>query len=260
MIITDYESFKTAILQMTGVNLSSYKERQMKRRIDALIAKNGFAGYESYVNAIKSNKDLFNEFINYITINVSEFYRNPIQWATLEKDVIPMLINNNNNNPIKIWSAACSTGEEPYSLVMLMSKFFPLNKIKIYATDIDDEARNKAQIGIYTPKSIENLSDDFVDKFFEKEGDNFRISDEVKRCVEFKHHNLLSDKFPEGFDLIVCRNVLIYFTEEAKDVIYENFSKSLKHNGVLFIGSTEQIISYAKFDFKILTTFFYQKL
>lgn len=256
-MIMDYEGFKAAIYQMTGINLSDYKERQMKRRIDSLIARRNFTDYDSYVKALKTNKVLYDEFLNYITINVSEFYRNPKQWETLEKEIIPMLLKRSHN--LKIWSAACSTGEEPYSLVMLMTKFLPLNQIKVIATDIDREALRKAVIGIYNYKSLESLPKEFVLKYFKKEGELYKISDEIKKCVEFQHHNLLVDPYPSNCDLIVCRNVLIYFTEEAKVGIYKKFNKALKVGGVLFVGSTEQIILSHLYALKSISTFFYQK-
>ncbi|MCX7921788.1 MAG: protein-glutamate O-methyltransferase CheR [Clostridia bacterium] len=253
----DYEGFKAEIYKLTSINLSYYKEKQMKRRIDSLIKKNNYDLYEDYVSALKTNKTLFNEFINYLTINVSEFYRNPEQWVVLESEIFPMLLKK--TKTLKIWSAACSTGDEPYTLVMVLNKFLPLESIKITATDIDKEALEKAKNGVYSAKSIENLPKAFIEKYFIKLGENYRVKDEVKRCVEFKQHNLLKDEYPKDYDLIVCRNVLIYFTEEAKNEIYKNFNKTLKTEGILFVGSTEQIIMSNKFNFRPIKTFFYLK-
>lgn len=253
----DYEAFKKEIYNMTSINLSFYKEKQMKRRIDSLIKKNNIDTYDDYVKAIKVNNVMFNEFINYLTINVSEFYRNPEQWQVLEKDIFPLLLAKSKS--IKIWSAACSTGDEPYTLVMVLNKYLPLNSIKIYATDIDKEALNKAKEGVYGYKSVENLPKEFLAKFFTKNGEMYVIKDEVKACVEFKQHNLLKEPYPEGLDLIVCRNVLIYFTEEAKTEVYQKFNKSLRNEGILFVGSTEQIIMSNKYSFRPVRTFFYIK-
>ncbi|HEY5587290.1 MAG TPA: protein-glutamate O-methyltransferase CheR [Ruminiclostridium sp.] len=253
----EYEGFKEEILKMTKINLTLYKEKQMKRRIDALIKKNNIDTYKEYVQVLKVNKDLFKEFINYITINVSEFYRNPDQWEVLEKEIIPLLLSN--KKKITIWSSACSTGDEPYTLVMVLNKLLPLSSIKILATDIDLGSLEKAQIGIYTSKSLENLPNEMKNKYFTVIGDSFKIKDEVKNCVEFKQFNLLRDSYPIGIDLIVCRNVLIYFTEEAKNDIYKNFNMSLNPQGILFVGSTEQLIMASKYNFKSLKTFFYTK-
>jgi len=253
----DYEGFKNEVYVLTTIDLSSYKEKQMKRRIDSLIAKNNFTGYTDYIKALKTNKVLYNEFINYLTINVSEFYRNPEQWQVLEKEILPMLLNKSKN--LKIWSSACSTGDEPYTLVMVLNKFLSLSSIKVLATDIDKEAIEKAKNGVYSGKSLESLPAEYLTKYFIKKGETYVIKDEVKNCVEYRQLNLLRDSYPEGFDLIVCRNVLIYFTEEAKVEIYKKFNRALKNGAILFVGSTEQIILSSKFNFRPIKTFFYIK-
>ena len=116
----------------------------MKRRIDSLITKNGFKGYEDYIKALKTDREKFEEFVTYLTINVSEFYRNPEQWKLLDEAIIPELITKFGKN-LKVWSAACSTGDEPYSLVMALSRHIPLNMIRVYATDLDKQVIAKAR-------------------------------------------------------------------------------------------------------------------
>lgn len=257
-MIYDYEYFKKAIFELTKVDLNAYKEKQMKRRIDTLIARHGIVGYDKYIQVLKTDKDRFEEFVNYITINVSEFYRNPDQWALLDKDIIPELIGKFGNN-LRIWSAACSTGDEPYSLVMALSRHIPLNRIKIYATDLDKQVIAKAKVGLYGEKSISSVPEDLKSKYFTKVGPSYQISEEIKKRVEFKEHNLLRDTYPTDFHLIVCRNVLIYFTEEAKDDIFRKFQKALANGGILFIGSTEQIINHRDVGFERKNSFYYEK-
>ena len=255
----DYEQFKSQVFNLTKIDFCSYKEKQMKRRIDALIAKNKYPGYSEYVEGLKKDSKLFEEFVNYLTINVSEFWRNPEQWDILEKNVLPDLIKKSGKT-LKIWSAACSTGDEPYSLVMLLSRFMPLSNIKIIATDIDKQVLEKAKAGLYNEKSLAGLPKDLKDKYFTKIGlSNYQISEDIKKCVDFKQHNLLRDAYPDNVDLIVCRNVLIYFTDEAKDEIYRKFNKSLKSGGYLFVGSTEQIINYKDMNYSSMKSFFYTK-
>ena len=254
----DYEYFKKAVFDLTKIDLNAYKEKQMKRRIDTLISKNKVVGYENYVSLLKTDKARFEEFVNYLTINVSEFYRNVDQWQLLDKDVFPELINRYGKN-LKIWSAACSTGDEPYSLVMALSRHLPINQIKIYATDLDKQVIEKAKLGLYGEKSVAGVPADLRKKFFTQIGPSYQISDEVKSRVEFREHNLLKDTYPTDFHLIVCRNVLIYVTEEAKDEVFRKFQKSLKPGGYLFIGSTEQIINYRDVGFERKNSFFYQK-
>lgn len=258
-MIKTYGDFKTEVFNLSKIDLNAYKERQMKRRIDSLIRKNGFDTYSDYVHLLKSNKNKYEEFINYLTINVSEFFRNTKQWEVLENEVIPYLHDKFSKN-IKIWSAACSTGDEPYSLAMLLSKFMPLSRINIIATDIDLQILAKAKEGIYNEKSVAGVPTDLKNKYFKKDGQSYKISDEIKKCITFRQHNLLKDTYPENMDLIVCRNVLIYFTEEAKHSIYIKFNHSLKNEGILFVGSTEQIIQSHKYELEPVKSFFYKKI
>lgn len=257
-MIYDYEYFKKAVYDLTTIDLNAYKEKQMKRRIDTLIGKNGITGYDKYVQVLKTDKAMFDEFVNYLTINVSEFYRNTDQWQLLDKEIFPELIERFGKN-LKIWSAACSTGDEPYSLVMALSRHLPLNQIKIFATDIDKQVIAKAKVGLYNEKSIAGVPDDLKKKYFTKIGPSFQIAQEIKDRVEFKEHNLLKDAYPSDCNLIVCRNVLIYFTEDAKEEIYRKFEKALKPGGLLFIGSTEQIINYKEIGYERKNSFFYLK-
>ena len=241
-MIYDYEYFKKEIYSLTTIDLNAYKEKQMKRRIDTLIAKHKIVGYDKYVQALKTDKVLFEEFVGYITINVSEFYRNPEQWKYLEETVIPELIQRFGKN-LKVWSAACSTGDEPYSLVMALSRHIPLQQIRIYATDLDKQVIAKAKTGLYGEKSIEGVPEDL----------------KKKARVDFHQHNLLKDVYPTDCDLIVCRNVLIYFTEEAKDEVFRKYYQSLAKGGMLFIGSTEQIMNYREIGFDRKSSFYYVK-
>ncbi len=254
----NYEWFKKEIYKLTKIDLNFYKEKQMRRRIDTLARKNQAKSYEEYVKLISTDKEKFKQFINFITINVSEFYRNPDQWTLMDRDVIPEILKHNKGQ-IKIWSAACSTGDEPYSLAMAFSKHVPLSNIRILATDIDDQVIASAKAGLYDAKAVANVPADLKKKYFTPVGDSFKISDDIKKCVTFKEHNLLKDAYPKDYDLILCRNVVIYFTDEAKDMIYKNFYDSLKSDGILFIGSTEQITTYRELGFKRLSSFYFQK-
>ena len=255
-MLDNYEKFKKDIMTLTKIDLNSYKEKQMRRRIDTLIGKTAAKTYDEYVTLLK--KDTFEEFVSYLTINVSEFYRNPDQWNILDKKVFPELIERYGKN-LKIWSAACSTGDEPYSLVMALSRHLPLNQIKILATDIDKQVIATAKVGLYSQKSIASVPDDLKKKYFTKIGTSYQIADEIKKQVEFKEHNLLRDSYPGNCDLIVCRNVLIYFTDEAKQDIYRKFNQALKNQGILFIGSTEQIMNYKELGYERASSFFFIK-
>lgn len=279
-LLDNYDYLKTQVYNLTKINLDAYKERQMKRRIDAFINRQNTQidflkgtikelsdkekekefSYVSFIKKIKNDQELMNSFIEYLTINVSEFFRNPKQWKQLEKSILPYLFESFGRD-LRIWSAACSTGDEPYSLVMLLSKFLPLSKIHIYATDIDEGVIERAKLGIYNSNSLKEVPKEFLDKYFVKINEKtYQISERIKSCVSFRKHNLLSDDYLQRCNLIVCRNVLIYFTEEAKDEIYQKFNSSLMENGILFIGSTEQIIQANDYNFYTYKSFFYEKI
>lgn len=254
-----YENFKKDFLQLSGIDLNSYKENQMKRRIENFILKNSISGYDDFIGILKKDAAMFDKFVEHLTINVSEFFRNPVQWNTLEQIIIPQLLEKF-GRPLKIWSAACSTGDEPYSLAMVLSDFLPLNQIEIIATDLDREVLAKAKKGVYSDKSLKGIPEKYMKKYMKETGDGmFQVSEQLKSCITFKQHNLLKDPYPKGIHMIVCRNVMIYFTEEAKNDIYTEFADSLCNEGILFVGSTEQIIGAAKYGYQSVQSFFYQK-
>lgn len=253
----DYEEFITNIKRKTGIDLSLYKEAQMKRRLISLYEKRGYLSFKEYFQAIATDREAFEEFLDRMTINVSEFYRNAARWEVLEKKILPNLLAKNKR--IKIWSSACSTGEEPYTIAMIMSKFLPLSQVQILATDIDENVIKRAKFGAYSERALNEVPKEMKTKFFKQDGSMYYISDEIKRTVTFKKQNLLADPFDGPFDLIVCRNVLIYFTEEAKEQLYYKFSNALQEDGVFFVGSTEQIFNPTKYQLESVETFFYKK-
>jgi len=253
----DYDLFVEKIRNKTGIDLSLYKEAQMKRRLTSLREKRGFSNFAQFFDGMVKDGKLLDEFLDRMTINVSEFYRNPRRWEVLEKKILPRLLKESSRP--KIWSAACSTGEEPYTLAMIMSNFMPLSSVSILATDIDKGILERAKNGFYTERSLKDIPKQMLDKYFTKEDLGYHIKDEIKRTVTFKQQNLLADRFEQNFDLIVCRNVMIYFTEEAKHELYHKFSNSLRTGGVLFVGSTEQIFNPQTYHLEAEETFFYRK-
>ena len=226
----DWGAFKQKLKAKTEIDLDLYKEAQMKRRIGNLVTRAGMDSFVTYFDHVSKDKDEFAAFIEYLTINVSEFFRTPDKFGKLETDVIPDLLKR--SPTLNIWSAGCSIGAEVYSLTMILKDLTPGKKHRLLATDLDIEIIAKAKKG---------------------------IKDEIKQCVEFKRHNLLKDPFEKGFDLILCRNVVIYFTEEAKDKLYRNFFASLKPGGILFVGATEAILNARNMGYVNYQPFFYQK-
>ncbi|WCN36707.1 CheR family methyltransferase [Aneurinibacillus uraniidurans] len=254
----DFIQFIANVKRKTGIDLALYKEAQMKRRLTSLRVKRGYNSFDAFFEGMMKNQELFDEFLDRMTINVSEFFRNPSRWQVLESKIIPRL--QKEKGKIKCWSAACSTGEEPYSLAMLLSKFMPLHEIDIQATDLDEGAIAKAKRGVYTDRSLQDAPKDLVAKYFRKDGVMYEMSDDIKRLIKFKRHNMLADSFDHNFDLIICRNVMIYFTEEAKNELYHKFAAALRPGGVLFVGSTEQIFQPQQYGFEPEDTFFYRKM
>ncbi len=242
---------------LSKIDLTAYKRPQMERRINSFMRTQGAGDYKLFLDVLNRDRDVYRRFVEHITINVSEFFRNPSHWKIMEEEIIPSLLKEHKS--LNIWSAGCSSGEEPYSLAMLCKeKKYPLAG-RILATDLDKEVLEKATIGLYSQKALEGVPSVLIKKYFQEQGKFYRISDELKKMIEFKQQDLLRDSFSQGFDLILCRNVVIYFTEETKQKLYRKFANAMRSKGVLFIGSTEQIFQARDLGLKSVATFFYRK-
>ncbi|MGE5544719.1 MAG: CheR family methyltransferase [Bacillota bacterium] len=252
-----WEWFVRKVVQKSGIDLRAYKRPQMERRINSFMRTVGADSYADLIKLCEDNPEVYRRFVEHLTINVSEFFRNANHWDVLRYQIIPELLKE--KSPLKIWSAGCSTGEEPYSLAIMMQEYFPGQANRIWATDLDQVVLNKAKQGVYSEKAVQGVPPHLIKKYFVQDSGSYRIADSIKAMVRFEKHDLLADKFPGDFDLILCRNVVIYFTEEAKDKLYRKFAQALRRNGVLFIGSTEQIFQARELDLKSIATFFYQK-
>ncbi|HNK62616.1 MAG TPA: protein-glutamate O-methyltransferase CheR, partial [Anaerolineales bacterium] len=198
-----------------------------------------------------------------LTINVTEFFRDLNRWEHVRSEILPYLLKNptgRSSGAMKVWSAGCSTGAEPYTLAMLLEESAPAQKYSILATDLDRGALLKARArGPYTPEDIRNLS------LAQRRSHitatpPFYVSENLQRNIRFQEQNLLEDPFENNFDLIVCRNVVIYFTTASKDMLYEKFSKALVSGGILFVGGTEIISTPGKFDLQNFGVSFYRKV
>lgn len=252
-----YTTFLENLKRKFDVDLLGYKRPQMERRINSLMRTLEVADYDQLVQTMAEDQVIFNRFLTHLTINVSEFFRNPSQWDVLKNKILPLLLKDTQN--LKIWSAGCSTGEEPYSLAMVLKEHFPLGRHTILATDFDKNVLSKAKEGVYSAKEISGIPDYYRKKYVDQVDGTFKIKNSLKDIIKFKEHNLLTSPFEKNFDLILCRNVVIYFTEETKDVLYRKFYQALKNQGVLFTGSTEQIIQARDMGFNSIAIFFYQK-
>ncbi len=254
----EYEEFKKKFFELSGINLNSYKH-QIHRRVHMLMKKWNIDNYDELFRLISTNKEKYMDFLNYLTINVSEFFRNPERFDTLEKEIIPMIMRPDRS--IKAWSAGCATGEEPYSLAMVFEDLKISKTPRILATDIDRDALEKAKKGVYEAKQLQNVRPDRLKKYFLKKSDNlYEVSQVIKDRVNFKRHDLVLDPFDKDFDLILCRNVVIYLEKEVKEKLYRKFKDALRIGGVLMVGNTEQIFGYRELGFRSIKPFFYQRV
>ncbi len=254
---SDYGYFKEKILALTGFDLHSYKEKQIRRRLGTLMQSLGVDNFRAYYEILKKEPQHLERFFQRATINVSEFFRNPERFRELQETHLPALLARKGRP--RVWSAGTSTGEEAYTLAIILSELIPHYSGIILATDVDQEALQFAQEGIYPPGRLRHLPPGHLEKYFLAAGENYQIKDKIKSRVRFKRHDLLRGPFGRGFDLILCRNVVIYFTEEAKDKIYRGFTQALNPGGILFTGATEQIFASRDLGLINLSPFFYQK-
>ncbi len=254
----DFNEFHKWVHRELGINLSAYKPEQLNRRINSLMTRVGIKSLDEYTVAIKNSSEQRQKFLDFITINVTEFYRNPELFVELENEIKNYLLKQSAN--LKIWSAACSIGCEPYTVAMILDKISPLVSHKILATDIDNTILGKAKDGVYTKNEMKCVPDSDINKYFKIQGDKYYISDKIKNMVELRKHDLILDNYDKDFDLILCRNVVIYFNNDIKQEIYSKFSKSLKKGGLLFVGATESIYNYRDFGFEKASTFIYKKV
>ncbi|AEG59536.1 CheR family methyltransferase [Desulforamulus ruminis] len=255
--MTDFDLFRERIYQTFGLDLRSYKENQLKRRLDNLLTRKSYPDYKAFFNFLNTNRDAWFEFLDYLTINVSEFFRDPKMFHALEKNILPELIQKKSS--LKIWSAACSNGCEPYTIAIILEELWPGKKHQIDATDLDKTILQAASQGSYGPDAVRNVPKDRLNKYFSLDKNKYYVSKQIKGKVSFKQHNLLSDNYTRGYDLIACRNVTIYFTREAQDKVNAKFAQSLNPGGYLFIGGSETIFNYAELGFDKVSPCFYRK-
>lgn len=257
MNLPGYEEFRRTLIGRTGIDLDCYKGTQMERRLQTIMRRVGLSDLASYARLLAHDADRLKEFQDFLTINVSEWLRNPEKWDELKAEILPRL--RQENPRLRIWSAGCSNGSEPYSLAMLLEELEPGGGGRIYATDLDEEILKAARAGIYSEKDLRNVPLARRTKFFEMRDGLLAVRPELKARITFERQNLLADPFPVDQDLILCRNVVIYFTEAVKDELYRKFHRALRPGGILFVGGTESLLRAREFGFESVSPFFYRK-
>jgi len=255
---SDLLYLREVVLKKVGIDLSFYKETQLQRRLQFIMLRAGANTVEEYAQLLEENPKVLEDFKNRFAINVSEFFRNPERFEDLRTKILPEVMNIA-GSVLRIWSAGCSVGSEPYSIAMVLEEMTPKRLYQIWATDIDDDALEKAKIGIYDEAYFNSMPPIYREKYLEPRNGSYGITPRLKKRITFEKHDLLRDEVRETFELVVCRNVVIYFEEEAKKIAFSKMSRALKTGGYLWIGSTERIPDPSSFGLRYVLPFFYQK-
>lgn len=255
----EVQSMREAILRKTGIDLSLYKETQLRRRLSFMLVRSGALTVDQYLKKLDTDPRVLEDFKNRFTINVSEFFRNPERFEDLKKKVIPALLTLPSVT-LKIWSAGCSLGSEAYSIAILLTEMNPNKAYRIWATDIDEDILKQAKAGTFRTLHLKNVPADWLTRYFVlgEDGD-YSIRASLQKSIRFQKHDVLRDPVNEAFSLVVCRNVIIYFEEEAKKTAFQKLSDAVKPGGYLWIGSTERIPNPEQFQLRYVVPFFYQK-
>ncbi|HEV7174664.1 MAG TPA: CheR family methyltransferase [Solirubrobacteraceae bacterium] len=236
--------------QTRGFDFTGYKRSSIQRRVAKRMAEVGVEGYDEYIDRLELHPDEFVELFNTVLINVTAFFRDPPAWEYLASSVLPDLIGSRpNDSPIRVWSAGCASGEEAYTLAMVLARVLGdqafLDRVKIYATDVDDEALEQARHGAFAPRQIEDVPGDALERFFERTDQRYVFRKDLRRCVIFGRNDLVQDAPISRIDLLVCRNTLMYFTAETQSRVLRRFHFALDNDGVLMLGKSEMLITHA---------------
>jgi chemotaxis protein methyltransferase CheR len=240
----DFVLLKRFIEQTLGVQCSNYKEDYIKRRLLSRMRSTNSESYDDYLKYLKANPPELENLRNALTINVTEFFRDAGVYEILRNEIIPSLFKVKKR--LHIWCAGCSTGEEPYSLAMILSEIMAQNSAvtaRIIATDIDKIVLAKAQEGVFSPKAMVKLTEPQINRHFTRLPDgNFQVKSHLKELIRFRPHDLMSGvPASRWLDLITCRNVTIYFNEKQKDELAKMFHDALTPGGFYIMGKTEYL-------------------
>jgi len=235
-----------------GLDCHQYKDSYLLRRFKVRMRATGSSSLEEYLEVLESREDELPKLLNALTINVTEFFRNPSCFQVFRRVLLELKKQTNN---VRIWSAGCATGEEPYSIAMMTNEVFN-GAFRVIATDIDQRALEIAKKGVYPVEKLKPPNDLLTRHYLEHnlvlEGSQARVRDEIKKKVSFQRHDLISGNPPCVFDVIFCRNVVIYFSRQMQENLYLKFSGALKKKGYLVLGKTEMLTGPALKDFETI--------
>lgn len=264
----DFNFIRKLVAEKTGISLSEAKRDMVYSRLSRRLRKLELDRFDHYCDLLKSEKnDELVQFINAITTNLTAFFRENHHFEYLKNTVLPELLRKKSDKRIRIWSAGCSTGEEPYSIAMVVKEATQAFKgwdIKILATDLDSSVVQKASTGIYTTQRVNGISKERLQKYFQKNADansdELRVNQQIRELITFKQLNLMHDWPMKGpFDIIFCRNVVIYFDKDTQRVLFDRYANLLASNGHLFIGHSESLFKVSE-RFRLIGGTMYQKI
>jgi chemotaxis protein methyltransferase CheR len=233
----EFIDFCHGVRRLTGIDLTQYKRRQMERRVRTFADRRAH-DLTSYLQAITVDRAELNDFLDRVTINVSQLWRNPEQWERLG-EMIPDLAE---AGTLRAWSAGCSYGAEAYTLAALAREVAPGASLDILGTDIDARMVERAREGRFTADDARSAPAHLVTRWFDRDGDGWRAKPELRLVTKFQVGDLLRDRVADArFDLILCRNVVIYFTEPVRDALHRRLVAALRPGGYLMVGSSERV-------------------
>jgi chemotaxis protein methyltransferase CheR len=249
----NFDLYRDLIYKESGITFTQTNRSILESRLKERLREKSLASLSSYFDLINKDKEELKGFLDSITTNLTRFFRNQAQFDALEKYVIPELINNIRKVPgtIRIWSAGCSTGEEPYTLAMLLSEVLPKAwNFEILASDISLKCLMTAKEGFYAESRIVGIPDNYLTKFFYKVDGGYKVHEDIQSKIKFDYHNLKNDSQQRNLDIVFCRNVIIYFDEVAQTDVINRFWDSMGSKSFLFIGHSESLFGMkTKFEF-----------
>ncbi|NJL39759.1 MAG: PAS domain-containing protein [Leptolyngbyaceae cyanobacterium SM1_4_3] len=246
-----FESLLDYLKRVRGFDFTGYKRSSLKRRVQKRMATKGINRFEDYLDYLEVYPSEFIDLFNTILINVTSFFRDQPAWSYLQETIIPQLISGKSEDePIRVWSAGCASGEEAYTLAITLAEVLGdeqfRQRVKIYATDVDEEALAYARQASCGAKDLEAIPVQLQERYFEPLGDRFTFRADLRRSVIFGRHDLVQDAPISRLDLLVCRNALMYFNAEAQARILGRFHFALRDSGTLFLGKAEMLLSHSK--------------
>lgn len=241
------------LMEQRGFDFSGYPPLLLERRTRKRLTATSCPDYFEYLSFLQRNAAELDHLLDVITINVSRFFRDTLTFELIADRILPAIILEKNrlqDHSLRVWSAGCAQGEEPYSLAILIHEMVRKDglsmNLHLFATDVDAKTLKKAEKAVYPPDSIKNIKYRLLTKYFTPEGTSFRLSPEIRKLVNFSFYDMLDNKHgvpPESvfgaFDLVLCRNLLIYFNLEYQETIFEKLYHSLSPNGFLILGEAE---------------------